>query len=237
MEAEKLKKELDSVGSPSDAKFLQRFFKTGKGEYGEDDVFIGIRMPVIRAHAKKYSDMELTEVEIVLHSPVHEHRMAACVIMVEKSKKLKRTPNEIKPIYDLYLGNVKKYINNWDLVDISCRDVVGRYLAERDRSMLYELAKSSNLWERRVSIISTWQFIRVSDLEDTWKISKILLHDKEDLIHKAVGWMLREAGKRDEERLKEFLDDHAHEMPRTMLRYSLEKLHEQDKKHYMRMGK
>jgi len=237
MKAEDLKKELDAISDPNDAQFLQRFFKTGKDQYGAGDIFLGIRMPVIRAHAKKYTDIDLKEVEEVLHSPVHEHRMAACVLMVNKSKKLKQTPDQIKPIYDLYLKSIKKYINNWDLIDISCRYVLGLYLMDKDRKILYKLARSKNLWERRASIITTAIFISKGDLDDALKISKILLKDEHDLIHKAVGWMLREVGKKDESRLKGFLNENAHAMPRTMLRYSLEKLHTKDKQQYMRMGK
>lgn len=230
--AKDLMAELDGLGNPGYAEHAQRFFKTGKGQYGEGDIFIGLRMPTIRTVAKKYTEMVLPEIEKVLESPIHEHRMAGLVIMVNKARTKRLSELELKDLYDFYLEKTDR-INNWDLIDISCRDIVGRYLFDKPRKPLYDLAKSEDLWDRRISIVSTAYFIGKNDLTDTWKISEILLSDKQDLIHKAVGWMLREAGKRDEAELKVFLDKHAHQMPRTMLRYSLEKLHEANRKHYM----
>jgi 3-methyladenine DNA glycosylase AlkD len=189
-------------------------------------------MPTIRAVAKKYAELTLPEIEKVLESPIHEHRMAGLVIMVNKARSKRLSELELKEVYDFYLDKTDR-INNWDLIDISCRDIVGRYLFDKSRKPLYDLAKSEDLWDRRISIVSTAYFIGKNDFTDTWKISEILLYDKHDLIHKAVGWMLREAGKRDEVQLKNFLDKHAHIMPRTMLRYSLEKLNQVDKQHYM----
>lgn len=232
MVAEDLIKELDSLGNPAYAEHAQRFFKTGKGQYGEGDIFIGIRMPQIRTIAKKYNSIKLSEIEKILESPIHEHRMAGLVIMVNKARSKKLTKELLKEMYDLYLKRTDR-INNWDLIDISCRDIVGRYLFDKPRRPLYTMAKSSDLWERRIAIISTFFFIGKNDLDDTFKLSQELMNDDHDLIHKAVGWMLREAGKKDEARLKEFLDEFAGKMPRTMLRYSLEKLHKADKHYYM----
>lgn len=221
---------VDAVGNPTDAEFLQRFFKTGKGEYAEGDIFVGARVPHIRKIARQNKNLSLDEVQKILDSPVHEHRMCALLIMVLRAKSA--SGELLEELYAMYLRNTKQ-INNWDLVDVTCRDIVGKYLSDRSRRPLYKLVESSNLWERRIAIVSTWWFIREGDLEDTFALSEKLLHDKQDLLHKAVGWMLREAGKKDEARLKSFLDKHAHQMPRTMLRYSLEKLHPEDRQHYM----
>lgn len=232
MNSNDLMAELDSIGNPSDAEFLQRFFKTYDGGYAEGDIFIGLRVPITRKIASKYKELTLTEIEKLLDSPIHEHRLAGLVIMVGQAKKSEHSV--LKNIYELYLKRTDR-INNWDLVDISCRDIVGKYLFRKDRAPLYKLAKSKNMWERRIAIVSTWWFIRENDLTETWKISEILLNDDHDLIHKAVGWMLREAGKKNEQLLKQFLDKHADKMPRTMLRYSLEKLNPVDKQHYMNL--
>lgn len=232
MDAMNLKKELNYAGNPIYAEHALRFFKTGKGQYGENDKFIGVRMPNIRAIAKKYNQLDLAEIEKLLESPIHEHRMAGLVIMVNKARSKRLADELLKDMYDLYIKRTDR-INNWDLIDISCRDIIGRYLFDKPRKPLYNLAVSEDLWERRIAIISTAYFIGKNDLDDTFKISETLLNDNHDLIHKAVGWMLREAGKNDEAALKEFLDKYAHEMPRTMLRYSLEKFSIDDKKHYM----
>lgn len=232
MNAKAVQSALDQAGDPADAQFLQRFFKTGKGQYGEGDQFIGVRMPAIRKIAQQYKQLPLAETVRLLHSPVHEHRMCALVIMTLQAKTASK--EQLQTLYQTYLANTA-HINNWDLVDVTCRDVVGRYLSDKPRDQLYELANSPNMWERRIAIVSTWWFIRDNDLNDTFALSEILLHDKHDLMHKAVGWMLREAGKKDETRLKEFLDVHAVDMPRTMLRYSLEKLHPKDRQHYMQL--
>ena len=231
MTAAELQKELNVHENPVDAVFLQRFFKTGKGQYGEGDIFIGLRVPQTRLIAKKYRDISLGEIEKLLESPIHEHRLAAVIIMTEQAKRANQVLK--KQLYDLYLRRTDR-MNNWDIIDVSCRGVVGGYLLDKSRNPLYKLAKSTVLWERRIAIVSTWQFIRERDLDDTFKIAELLLNDTEDLMHKATGWMLREAGKRDEARLKVFLDQHASVMPRTMLRYSLERLHPNDKAHYMK---
>lgn len=231
MTASEIEKELNAHEDPAAADFAQRFFKTGKGQYGEGDVFIGLRVPLIRKIAAKYRQLPIDEIEKLLVSPIHEHRLAGVIIMAEQAKRAK--PDQHKQLYELYLKRTDR-INNWDIVDASCRDVVGGYLQDKSRQPLYDLAKSKDLWERRIAIVSTWQFIRTSDLDDTFKLSEVLMNDDQDLIHKAVGWMLREAGKKDEARLKDFLDQWAAKMPRTMLRYSLEKLHPEERAYYMR---
>lgn len=232
MTAVEVQNDLNAHENPSDAVFLQRFFKTGKGQYGEGDVFIGLRVPQTRMIIKKYKDLSLSEIEKLLESPIHEHRLAAVLIMTQQAKRANQVLK--KRLYDLYLKRTDR-INNWDIIDASCRDVVGGFLLDKPRDPLYKLAKSKKMWERRIAVVSTWQFIRVRDLDDTFKIAEMLLADQEDLMHKATGWMLREAGKKDEALLKEFLDQNAAVMPRTMLRYSLEKLHPSDKTYYMKL--
>lgn len=216
-----------------DIEFMKRFFKTGPGQYGEGDEPMGVRVPEIRVVCKKYADLTLTEVEELLESPLHEVREGALIVMANQAIKAKNDLAAKKALFDLYLRRTDR-INNWDLVDCSCRDVVGGYLLNRPRDALYKLAKSDNLWERRIAMVSTWEFIRKNDLADTFKIAEMLLGDKQDLIHKAVGWMLREAGKRDRAQLLAFLDKHAATMPRTALRYAIE--HLDPKKRAMYMG-
>lgn len=230
MKAQDVIDELAKYENPSDAEFLQRFFKTGRGQYGEGDVFIGLRVPRSRKVARQFIDLSLYETEQLLESPIHEHRLVALIILTMQIKKA--DANKAKDIYDLYLRRTDR-VNNWDLVDVSCRDIVGRYLFDKSRKPLYVLANSTSLWVRRIAIVSTWWFIREYQLNDTFGISKILLYDDEDLIQKAVGWMLREAGKRNEEALIEFLESYASSMPRTMLRYSIERLSVSDKSRFM----
>ncbi len=228
--ADIIKADINKYEDPNKAVFLQKFFKTGVGQYAEGDVFIGVNMPTIRQIAKNFKDTSLIDLEQLLESPIHEHRMCALVIMVNQAKKAKESTK--RELYDLYLRKTDR-INNWDLVDISCRDIVGGYLLNKPRYPLYKLADSGNLWERRIAIVSTWYFIKYNQLEDTFEISKLLLNDEQDLIHKAVGWMLREAGKKDQVALTNFLEKFASFMPRTALRYSLEKLPPSLKHHYM----
>ncbi len=230
MRAQDVIDELAKYENPSDAEFLRHFFKTGKGQYGEGDVFIGLRVPQSRKVAKQFINLSLREIEQLLESPIHEHRLVALIILTLQIKGA--NADKAKDIYELYLRRTDR-VNNWDLVDVSCRDIVGRYLFDKSRKPLYDLANSTNLWERRIAIVSTWWFIRELQLDDTFKISKILLHDSEDLIQKAVGWMLREAGKKNEESLIEFLESYASSMPRTMLRYSVERLSISDKSRFM----
>ncbi len=226
-----IRKELKKNADPKKAKDCLWFFKTGKGEYGEGDRFVGIITPILRKLSKKYKDLELKDIQKLLDSPIHEYRSLALMILCLQFDKADEKKQ--KKIYEFYLSNTRN-INNWDLVDISCHKIVGKYLYGKDRSKLYELACSDNLWEKRISIISTAYFISMNDFEDTLRIAEALLHDKHDLIHKAVGWMLREIGKRDQKVEEEFLDRYSKVMPRTMLRYSIEKFSDKKRKHYMK---
>jgi 3-methyladenine DNA glycosylase AlkD len=215
---------------PVRAEKLSGFFKTGKGEYGEGDVFLGIKVPEQRKLAKKYSGLTLTEIQGLLSSKFHEYRLTSLFILVDKYR---RSDDDVKrEIVEFYLKNTIK-VNNWDLVDSSAVYILGDYLLDKDRSILYTLAKSKNIWERRIAIISTSAFIREDQFSDTIKISEILLNDKKDLIHKAVGWMLREVGKRDQKVEEEFLKKHSKGMPRTMLRYAIEKFNEKKRRFYL----
>ena len=232
MQAQDLINELNEHVSDSDAAFLQRFFKTGPGEYGEGDIFIGVRVPASRKICKQYIKLPLAEVQKLLESEIHEHRLAGIYILGYKFKTA--TEAEKQQFYDLYMMELANYkINSWDIVDMSCGTLVGQYLLDKKRDILYELAKSENLWERRVSIISTIAFIKSGDASTTLDIADILLHDKHDLIQKAVGWMLREVGKKiDEDILTSYLEDNAKTMPRTMLRYACEKLSKDQRNYY-----
>ena len=217
---------------------LARFYKTGPGEYAEGDLFLGGTVPQTRSVAKKYQNLDLKEVEKLFASPFHEARLCAAIILNHQLSKA-RTPQERKRIFDFYLKQVRaERVNNWDIVDVSA-PWMGVYLAEVEDPMplLIKLSKSKSLWQRRVSIILTFALIRAGDLEPTITIAELLLKDEQDLIHKAVGWMLRELGKRDVMMLRRFLRDHAHEMPRTMLRYAIEKLPERERKQWLTEGK
>ncbi len=231
MTAGSVRRDLDELADGDVARFAARFFKTAEGQYGAGDKFLGIRVPVIRKICKQYKSLPLPEIEKLLASPMHEHRMAALVIMTEQAKRA--DPELKKRLYKSYLKNIK-HINNWDLVDISCPGVVGGYLLGKNHAPLYKLAESKNLWAKRVAMVSTLQFIRAGQLDDTFALAKVLLNDDHDLIHKAVGWMLRCAGDVDRQALLEFLDEHAHQMRRTALRYSLEHLNPTQRQHYMR---
>lgn len=228
---EELEKELGKYADKEKAKLLQRFFKTGKGEYGEGDIFLGLTVPKIRDLARRFPNLDFDELQDLLNSKIHEKRMLALVILVNRYKKSK-DDKEKKRIFDFYLANTRN-INNWDLVDVNCKDIVGRYLFDKDRKILYKLAKSRNLWEKRIAIVSTSYFIWKNQFEDTLRISEILLKDKHDLIHKAVGWMLREIGKRDLKVEENFLKKHYKKMPRTMLRYAIEKFDEGKRLKYL----
>lgn len=218
--ASEISKRLREISNAKDARFLQRFFKTGPGQYGEGDIFLGIRVPAVRKMAKEYKDLSFRETLFLLKSPYHEVRLCALILLVNAFSKGDEAIQ--KDIYDLYLSHTK-YINNWDLVDISSPNIVGAYLFTKNKKPLYQLAVSKNIWERRIAVLATFYFIRNNQFDDALKIAGILLKDKEDLIHKAVGWMLREVGKRDVERLEEFLNKHCRTMPRTMLRYAIER--------------
>lgn len=225
-----LEKELRKLGNPLAAKHSQRFFKTGKGEYGEGDIFLGIKtVPMVKA-ALKYQELLFTDLQKLLESKTHEFRSAALVIL--KRQYLKAEEPAKRRLVDFYLKNTKN-INNWDLVDISAPNILGDWLKDKDRSILFRLAKSKNLWEKRISIMVTFAFIRAGEFTATLKIAEILLKDKHDLIHKAVGWLLREIGKRDLAAEEKFLRKYVRQMPRTMLRYAIEKFPEQKRKLYL----
>ena len=225
-----LKEELKTLENKEKAKIFQRFFKTGKGQYGEGDIFLGITVPESRALAKKYSNFALEEIKILLESRIHEKRLIALLILVNNYQKNKEKQEEI---YNFYLSNTKR-INSWDLVDLTADKIIGNYLFDKPKDILFELAKSNNLWERRISIISTFNFIKNNQFQETLKISHILLNDKHDLIHKAVGWMLREIGKRNQSIEEEFLKNNYKSMPRTMLRYAIEKFPEDKRLVYLK---
>ncbi|HMC56704.1 MAG TPA: DNA alkylation repair protein [Gemmatimonadaceae bacterium] len=212
---------LRSMGDPTRAAGMQRFFKTGPGEYGEGDRFIGLTLPQIRAQVRLLRALPLDDTEKLLESPWHETRMLAVALMVDRYPRADAQAR--RAIYELYLRRTDR-INNWDLVDISAPGVVGMHLVDRSRAPLRRLARSRSVWERRIAIVSTFAFIRRGELDDTLAIATQLLGDQHDLIHKAVGWALREVGKRDERVLRTFLDRHAPDMPRTALRYAIERL-------------
>ncbi|MFQ5451990.1 MAG: DNA alkylation repair protein [Candidatus Paceibacterota bacterium] len=224
-------KDLQSLKNPAKARVMRRFFKTGKGEYGEGDVFLGLTVPQQRKLAKKYRALPLADVEKLIKNKIHEYRLTGLLILVDKFEK--GNENTRKEIYDFYLKNTK-HINNWDLVDVTAPKIVGAWVLDKDRTVLYKLAKSKNLWEKRIAILATFTFIKNNDFRDALKISEILLRDTHDLIHKAVGWMLREIGKRDQRAEEEFLDKHYKSMPRTALRYAIERFFEKKRKHYMK---
>ncbi len=233
MSISKLKKDLQKLANPDKAKIYLRFFKTGKGEYGEGDKFLGLTTPQARTIVKKYKDLSLKELKQLLHGKIHEYRSVALSILVHQyqkgDQKLKKT------IYSLYLKSTD-YINNWDLVDISAPKIVGDYLLDKKdkRKVLYRFARSNHLWQKRIAILSTFAFIKNKQFKDTLEISRILLSDKHDLIHKAVGWMLRELGKIDQKTEEEFLKKYCQVMPRTMLRYAIEKFSPAKRKFYMK---
>lgn len=221
--------------NPEDAAFLQRFFKTGVGEYGEGDLFLGIRVPTVRSMTKRYTN-ELTtqDIQELLNSKWHEVRLSGVVAMTYQYPKADTATK--KALYQIYIKNIGKGINNWDLVDVSCPHIIGAYLYDKDRSDLYQLAKGG-IWHKRVSIISTFYFLRRSDITDTLQLAENLVQERHDLLQKAVGWALREMGKVDDTVLYSFLNTHAATMPRTMLRYSLEKIPQTKKQHYMDLAK
>jgi 3-methyladenine DNA glycosylase AlkD len=226
-----LQKELREIANSELAAHSQCFFKTGKGEYGEGDLFLGIRVPALRQHAKRYIHMALSDIKGILKSKYHEERLCALMMLVLKYSK--GTEEEKVEIYNFYIGNTT-YINNWDLVDSSAQYIVGAYLENREKHIIYDIARSQNLWERRIAIMSTFHLIRKNSFTDALNISGILVSDKEDLIHKAVGWMLREIGKRDIKEEKIFLDKHYRNMPRTMLRYAIERFPERERINYLK---
>lgn len=222
--------QLKELADPEIAAHSQRFFKTGPGEYGEGDRFLGIRMPVLRRIAKQYSDLSLSDIEALLQSRNHEERLLALLILVLQYKRGDDSSRRL--IFDFYARNTR-FVNNWDLVDSSAHLIVGPYLADRSKRKLHQWAKSKNLWERRIAIMSTFAYIKEGDFDETLSLTEQLVGDDEDLIHKAVGWMLREIGNRDRRVEEAFLKKHYKEMPRTMLRYAIERFPEGNRKRYL----
>lgn len=227
---EDLKLKLNKFGSPKRAKVSQWFFKTGPGQYGEGDKFLGLSVPVQRKLAYQYLDLSLSDIKDLLRNQIHEYRFVALEILVAQYEKGDEKIKE--KIFNFYIKNTK-YINNWDLVDTSAEYIVGDYLFNKDKSILFKLAKSNNIWERRISIISTFRYIKNNKFDETLKIAKILIKDKHDLIQKAVGWMLREVGNRSLDTELKFLDQWYKIMPRTMLRYAIERLSDKLRKEYL----
>ncbi|MFO0893112.1 MAG: DNA alkylation repair protein [Isosphaeraceae bacterium] len=228
--ASEIRERLRAMGSPEAAATAAGFFKTGPGQYGEGDRFLGVRVPALRTLARECRTLPLDQATELLRSEFHEERLLALLILVAQAEK--GGPAAKERIYRLYLDQTR-LINNWDLVDTSAPAIVGGYLADRSRKPLDRLARSRSLWERRIAIIATLHFIRRGEFADTLRIAETLLDDREDLIHKAVGWMLREAGKRDQAVLEGFLDQHASRMPRTMLRYAIERFPAEVRKAYL----
>lgn len=231
MQAQEISKTLHSLGDPETAEHSQRYFKTGKGQYGEGDRFLGIRVPILRKQAARFGKTPLEEVLLLLHSPWHEERLFALLLLVSKYQKGNEAEKEA--IYNLYMENAR-FINNWDLVDTSAPKIVGPHLIDRDKTPLYAFIRSDNLWERRIAVLATFYFIDRNCFGVSLEFADMLLRDEEELIHKAVGWMLREIGKRDAGAEKAFLNPRYRQMPRTMLRYAIEKYPETERKRYLR---
>ncbi|NMW18415.1 MAG: DNA alkylation repair protein [Chlorobiaceae bacterium] len=229
--AEGILKSLEEFSDPEAAIFAQRFFKTGAGQYGEGDLFRGIRVPVLRKLAVTLDNTPLPEVMVLLSSAYHEDRLLAVLLLMRRFNSSSEADQE--RIYNLYLAHTHR-INNWDLVDISAAHIVGRFLQSRDRAPLYRLVNSESLWERRIAITATFHFIRQGEFNDTIALSEILLQDKEELLHKAAGWMLREVGKRDMAMLESFLLKHCLRMPRVMLRYAIERFPQERRQQYLK---
>ncbi len=228
-----LEQRLLKTKDPARAKILSHFFKTGTGEYGEGDIFLGIVVGKSRSIAKEFSVLSLTDIQKLLNSPWHEFRLVALLILIQKyNESDSKTKKE--QIIKFYLKNLKN-INNWDLVDLSCSYLLGSYLFDKDRKVLYKLAQAKSMWSRRIAMVTTYYFIKNNDLDDTFKLAEILLNNKEDLMHKAVGWMLREAGKRDKVRLEKFINKYIKIMPRTTLRYAIEKFPEEQRQRLLKI--
>jgi 3-methyladenine DNA glycosylase AlkD len=232
MSAKQFVERLKALCSPEELKKILRYFKSGKGQYGEGDVFMGVRMGQVFALAKEFMEMPTGEIEELLESTIHEVRVGAVSIMDWQARSKKISGERRKELFDLYIRRHDR-INNWDLVDRSAPYVVGGYLFDQPRAILYKLARSKNMWERRTAIVSTFYFIRKGEVADTFRIAEILVNDKEDLIHKAAGGWVREAGKKDRQRLLSFLDKYAATMPRTMLRYAIEHLDKKQRAYYL----
>jgi 3-methyladenine DNA glycosylase AlkD len=236
LSAKKFVEKIKTLQSDEELAKIQRYFKSGEGQYGQGDKFMGVKMGQLFTLAKEFEGMPIGEIEKLLESSIHEIRAGAVSIMDKESRSKKITDSRRKEFFDLYMKRHDR-INNWDLVDLGCLYMTGSYLFDKPRAVLYKLAKSKNTWERRTAILSTCYFIRKNDLDDTFKIAEILVNDKEDLVHKATGWMLRFAGDKDQKRLLSFLDKYAATMPRTLLRYAIEKFDPKKREHYMNMKK
>ena len=230
MRLAELKEKINSLSDKKIAETSEWFFKTGKGEYGEGDQFIGLKVPTQRKLAREFSDLSMTDITKLLKSPIHEERLISLFILVDKYNKADEKTKD--DIFNFYLKN-RKGINNWDLVDLSAPKILGKYLLKKDKTILFKFAVSINLWERRIAILSTLEFIKNGDYNTSLQICKILLNDGHDLIHKAAGWMLREIGKKDLETEEKFLKANYKKMPRTMLRYAIEKFPETKRKKYL----
>ncbi|MDD4955544.1 MAG: DNA alkylation repair protein [Candidatus Omnitrophica bacterium] len=226
----RIKQELKKKSSIEKAKILQGFFKTAPGEYGHGDVFIGVSVPCIREISKKYRQIDLKSALKLLKSKIHEERLLALIILVLKFNESEAAGK--KKIYEIYLKSTK-FINNWDLVDLTAPNIVGKFLADKNKKILYNLAKSDSLWERRIAIVATLNFIRNNNFSDTLKITKLLLSDRQDLIHKACGWMLREVAKRQKSLVVNFLSINHKKMPRVMLRYAIERFPRNEREKYL----
>ena len=225
--------QLKALSSEERAVITRRFFKTGVGTYSEHDQFIGIRVPQLRQLAREHLSLSLPNTLSLLDSPIHEQRHLALLIWTLQYKRKSTTDSERERIFSAYVKSWK-HINNWDLVDTTTPHIMGEHLLNRPRDILYQWSIDTNLWKRRMSIVATWAFIKRGDLDDTFTLATTLINDKEDLMHKAVGWMLREAGKRDQNRLSDYLEVHRHDMPRTMLRYSIEKFTHEERQYLLR---
>ena len=230
MTLEQIRSKIKRLADPQKARFLKRYFKTGPGEYADGDIFLGIAVPQLRKLAREHSALDFHETVRLLRSAIHEERLCALLMLVERYKK--SAESDRKRIVEIYLDNTR-FINNWDLVDSSAHRILGPYLETRNKKILYALARSENMWERRIAIISTFHFIRSNSFGHTLKIAKILIQDDEDLVRKAVGWMLREVGKRELRVEEDFLKNHYTQMPRTMLRYAIEKFPENKRNFYL----
>lgn len=231
MSLDELRQSVNKLANPAQAKILSRFFKTGKGEYGEGDEFLGIKVPISRKTAKQFYALSLDEIQELINSKIHEERLIALFILTEQFRKGDEAKK--RSIFHFYLKNTKQ-VNNWDLVDLSAERIIGSYLFDKDKNILFKLARSKNLWERRIAIMSTFHFIKIGSYDTTLSIADMLLKDEHDLIHKAVGWMLREIGNRDLKTEETYLKKHYKIMPRTMLRYAIEKFPERKRQAYLK---
>ncbi len=230
MSLQRIRQALQQAAKPGKKEILQKFFKTGLGEYAEGDIFLGVMVPDTRKIAKRFLDIAEKDLGSLLKSRIHEERLLALLILVERFGKA--TFEGQQKIIKFYLMRLK-YVNNWDLVDLTAPRLVGKFLLDKDRSMIYNLAHSKNLWERRIAMVATYEFIRRNDFKDALKIAKILMNDRHDLMHKAVGWMLREIGKKDENALRQFLKKNKINMPRTTLRYAIERFPEKERREWL----